>query len=163
MVHIFLRTRLTPPTLLPFLHDLYHHQTPRWFAELEAVYRAVDNLDDLLDEALHQEVTLDKLNLYWRFRWSRLQEDLSIEQWRRNGYLLNWYPLGITVPATSSELPPPYPETRPLALRTCPLLRLVDARAANHREEQLRTTWEGPVDEEIRNGALSLLETVGTV
>ncbi|GAA6043485.1 hypothetical protein JCM8097_000736 [Rhodosporidiobolus ruineniae] len=47
MPSIHIDDQLIPPSLLPVLHDCVHHRPPLWFAELEELYRSVDNLPSL--------------------------------------------------------------------------------------------------------------------
>ncbi|GAA6043477.1 hypothetical protein JCM8097_000729 [Rhodosporidiobolus ruineniae] len=48
--------QLIPPSLLPLLHDCVHYLRPLWFAELEAIYQAVDNMATLSRD-FHRQYT----------------------------------------------------------------------------------------------------------
>ncbi|GAA6044261.1 hypothetical protein JCM8097_004317 [Rhodosporidiobolus ruineniae] len=225
---------LVPPTLLPFLHDLHHHEPARWFAELEQVYRTVDNMPNLFSMANNNQLNLE----YEKAAYARAQEEVRVaearwhcglgwfssmrtkkrlreherssnySQMRNEGHLQNWYLLllvrdkylshklrrahslkahlnvtlslpkreqaaalgnlpplpvpltvterahfatfGVVFPPSSAKLIPAYPEVRPLDIRTCPLLKQVDAYAARQRKKENEESWDGPLSEELR-------------
>ncbi|GAA6005202.1 hypothetical protein JCM10207_002897 [Rhodosporidiobolus poonsookiae] len=100
MIRLELHAQLLLPSLLPLLHDCFHSQPPVYFAELEGIYQAIDNWDEL-----HALVLL---------LLEQASEHLAFAQF------------GIYLPtpsSTANPAPPSYPFIRPRAIAACPTLQ----------------------------------------
>ncbi|GAA6015099.1 hypothetical protein JCM10207_008730 [Rhodosporidiobolus poonsookiae] len=90
-------TQLIPPTLLPLIHDCFHSATPLWYQELESVYRAVTNWEELI--LVHGEPRTFVPERGWFFGGFKRRRLLSVqtqERERLRGLETRWYLLART-------------------------------------------------------------------
>ncbi|GAA6005206.1 hypothetical protein JCM10207_002898 [Rhodosporidiobolus poonsookiae] len=153
MNHLDPHAQLLPPSLLPLLHDCFHSNPPAYFAELEVIWQAIDNWDELqilalqltrqtakCEQAYSKELrTLDGIEKKawcglwttssWRRQRQRAMEarkaEIAVKQLSRE-IERNWYQFGIYLPEPSNTAiaaPPSYPFVRPRSTAACPTLK----------------------------------------
>ncbi|GAA6025946.1 hypothetical protein JCM10207_004490 [Rhodosporidiobolus poonsookiae] len=89
-------TQLIPPTLLPLIHDCFHSATPLWYQELESVYQAVTNWEELV--FVHGEPRTVLPERGWFFGASKRRRLLQAKQERErlSRVETRWYLLART-------------------------------------------------------------------